>query len=362
MEKKTENIMFSVVDYEKPVKPSIEEVVGNGKSIVNWGTDNQYPQHLIDYYNDSVTMHACIDRITDYIVGDGVIMSDDIAQWEEKVNGRGEQMMDLIKQLAHDYIMYGGFAIQIVYSKLQTKVELYALDFAKCRTNEDHSIIRYNRKWGKYTEKGNEYAAFGTAAVDDAYTQVYYYNGGRRTVYPIPTYHGALNAILTEAEAGRYALNTLANGFACRYMIEFIGGMELPESQKKALEKGIKEKFTGSDAQNFMLYWGASDTESMKVSKIENDTETVEKYNAIEKSSRSSILAAFGMSPLLLGLTDGLSTGFSTQEFSDTFKLYQRTFIAPMQKQIERSLMSIIGGTIKIKPFNINFTEDTANE
>lgn len=354
-----EKMVFSVVDYEKPLKPSYEETISTSSAIVNYGEDNKLPQFLHDCYLNSSTLKTIIDRAVDYSIGEGLEIATTLAKWKEVVNKKGETLEEVVKQLFYDYWTYGGFAIQVVYSKLNTIAAVYALDFAKCRTNERHDKIIYNRKWGKYSQKGVEYPAFDkTKFKDGEYSQILYFNGGARTVYPLPTYFGAINDILVDIKSGEYGINSMNNGFACRYIIEFLGGEGLPNEQKKAIEKGIKEKFTGSDSQNFMLYWGNSDTESLKISKIENDTDTVERYNAIRSAAKSNIFAAFGASPLLFGLSEGVNTGFSVDEFSNSFKLFNKTVIYPAQKAMEKVLYRLFDGDIKIKPFKIDFENE----
>ena len=58
-----------------------------------------------------------------------------------------------------------------------------------------------------------------------------------------------------------------------------------------------------------------------------------------------------------MGLVNGISTGWATQEFSDSFKLFQKTVIKPQQDIIVEALEKITGAKngIHIIPFEIDF-------
>ena len=50
------------------------------------------------------------------------------------------------------------------------------------------------------------------------------------------------------------------------------------------------------------------------------------------------------------------STGFNEQEFSESFKLYNRTVVRPIQRNISNTLDKIFGmeGSITITPYSID--------
>jgi hypothetical protein len=63
-------------------------------------------------------------------------------------------------------------------------------------------------------------------------------------------------------------------------------------------------------------------------------------------------------------LTSEANTGFSTEEFEQSFKLYNRTQIQPVQRLICDAYDKIYGqkGVLTIKPFSLDGnTEDNVN-
>ena len=360
---KEERLLLSVVDVEKKytIDPA-ETVYGGGTAIVSWGRDNDLPKLLTTCYEKSATLKAAIDMSINYVDGDEVIVTDEAAAWKEKVNRRGQDMQTLISHITYDYYVTGCFAIQIIYNAFGP-CELYPLDVTRCRLNEARDRVFYSKKgWTKYSTKSDEYRRFGFAEYDPKNpTMIYFYNGAgvKRTYNPAP-WGAALDDVLTEIEASRYCLNTTTNGFAARYLINLPDTANLDNEQKKAIEDGIRTKFCGYDAEsNFMIYYANDEGKSLTVNKIEAD-ESPERLQTIRDGARTNIFTSLRISPLLCGVSVGTSTGFATQEFSDSFKLFDRTVAAPVRKVITTAVNDCIGvqDGVVIKPFTISFSNE----
>ena len=352
-------IQLSVLDIESKYVVSPDETTYGNKSLVTWGMDNQLPVLYHNCYNKSATLKAIIDGTINYILGDDIVLDESAAYWREKVNRTGLTMRQLISKMAFNLNVYGGIAIQVIFNKLGQVVELFPLDFGRCRTNEDGTKIYYAKKWTKYQTKSQEFDRFDPKNINkDNPTQIFYYkNDTTNSVYPLPPYAGALYDVLTEIECAKYSLNTVARGFSAKYVFNFPEANNLTDEQKDGIEEAIKNKFCGSENEtNFMLYWKNEDGSGIEINKIESD-ETPERYIAIKDNARTNIFVAMRTTPLLMGLVNGISTGWATQEFSDSFKLFQKTVIKPQQDIIVEALEKITGAKngIHIMPFVIDF-------
>ena len=352
-------IQLSVLDIESKYVVSPDETTYGNKNLVTWGMDNQMPVLYHNCYNKSATLKAIIDGTINYVLGDDIVLDDSAAYWREKVNRTGLTMRQLVSKMAFNLNVYGGIAIQVIFNKLGQVVELFPLDFGRCRTNEDGTKIYYAKKWTKYQTKSQEFDRFDPKNINkDNPTQIFYYkNDTTNSVYPLPPYAGALYDVLTEIECAKYSLNTVARGFSAKYVFNMPEANNLTDEQKAGIEEAIKNKFCGSENEaNFMLYWKNEDGSGIEISKIESD-ETPERYIAIKDNARTNIFVAMRTTPLLMGLVNGISTGWATQEFSDSFKLFQKTVIKPQQDIIVEALEKITGAKngIHIMPFVIDF-------
>ncbi len=349
---------FSVVDTDRNFVIDYDENQTNGKTFVNWGVDNRLPQHLTFLGRNSATLSAILNSTVGYICGNGVNVSDDASKWKESVNRRGETWEDIIAQAGYDLLLLGGFALQIVYSKLGTVAEVYALDFSRCRSNYNNTKIFYAPKWGTWTSKYEEYDAFDREHIGESYTQIYYYKGTSRRVYPNIPWEGAVNDARTEVEAGNLQLNEMANGLSAKTIIT-LPDAGLTDPEKDEVEEAIKTKFAGSNAtSSFFVAWKQEDGGEVKIDSIKTEDDS-NKFITIKKSARENLFIAYRCNPVLVGLNTERSN-FNRTEFAEAFALYQRTVVSGYQRRLEKAINTIIAvpNGVQIIPFTLEREED----
>lgn len=357
-ENKELDIKLSVLDIERKYKLDFNEYSDTkSSSYIKWGEDNQLPLLFKNCYQQSATLKSVIDGTINYILGDDIIVNDSAAKWSKKVNRTGMSMRELIAKTSFNLLDFGGFAIQVIYNKLGVPVELFPLDFSRIRLNESGTKVYYAKKWSKYQSKFEEYDIFNPDKINpNNPTQIYVYKGDLTlSIYPMPPYAGAIYDVLTEVECAKYSLNTVANGFSAKYIINFPEGNNLTDEQKEGIKEAIKNKFTGSESEsNFMLYW-ADGEQNLQVEKIEGD-ESPERFIAIKDNARQNIFIAMRCTPVLFGLPN-VSNGFSVTEYRDSFALYQKGVVAPYQDIIIEAISKVTftEDPITIKPFEIDF-------
>ena len=343
-----DKLSFSVFELEKTEMPDGKETVRSGYDYVSWGKDNRFPNDLYDMYQNSAILQSVINGTADYVFGSGVISAFDV------VNDKYETLEDVVKRCVFDLLIFGGFAIQLMYKG--GKVEaMYWLDFQKCRKSEDEKKIYYSDDWGKYAKKALEYNAW-TPDTDKG-TCIFYYKGHKtRGIYPVPMYIGALKSVKISTEISNFHLNNITKGFASNAVISFNNG-EPDEDTKARIEKDVKEKFCGTDnAGSFLLLFNDSKDNACEIAKIQDDKFDL-KYDALAKSVKEDIFIAFRATPTLFGLPNE-NNGFSKQEYLESFELYNKTVVVPLQKDVERAFKSI-GFVIKFKTFKLDDTSKT---
>lgn len=343
-----DKLSFSVFELEKTAMPDGKETVRSGYDYVSWGKDNRFPNDLYDMYQNSAILQSVINGTADYVFGSGVISAFDV------VNDKYETLEDVVKRCVFDLLIFGGFAIQLMYKG--GKVEaMYWLDFQKCRKSEDEKKVYYSDDWGKYAKKALEYNAW-TPDTDKG-TCIFYYKGHKtRGIYPVPMYIGALKSVKISTEISNFHLNNITKGFASNAVISFNNG-EPDEDTKARIEKDVKEKFCGTDnAGSFLLLFNESKDNACEIAKIQDDKFDL-KYDALAKSVKEDIFIAFRATPTLFGLPNE-NNGFSKQEYLESFELYNKTVVVPLQKDVERAFKSI-GFVIKFKTFKLDDTSKT---
>ena len=356
-DKKTENSVkntqFLSFSLEMPEVPEFIERSYSGKEWYYWGRDNKMPSYLYGLYEKSALMQTIINTTTNFVLGnsiESVYKPNEDETWE-----------DVIRNLSIDYLIYGGFAIQIMYNKLGQIKGLNWLDMRKCRTDEEHRKVFYSKEFA--TKSAPSYIEFPVWERGKEYrntSAVYFYTGGKRTVYPLPRYSGSIKDIETGIRISNYHLNAITNNFNGNFVLNFNNGIPA-DDVKKELERKVKEKFCGdSNAGSFLLVFNDSKENGVTVERIADDA-TDKKYEQLRDQTITSIFTGFSAPSQLFGyaLTGNV---FSKQEYQDAFNLYQRLQVLPIQNLFGRVFENIYGveEAIKFVPFEL--TEQANDE
>lgn len=344
---KDKQMKFSVFEMDRPALPEMKELVRSGFDYVSWGADNRFPNDLYDMYQNSAILQSIINGTADYVFGSGILSAFDV------VNDKYETLEDIVKKCVFDYLIFGGFAIQLMYKG--GKIEgMYWLDFQKCRRSEDEKKVYYSDDWGKYAKKSLEYNSW-TPDTDKG-TCIFYYKGHKtRGIYPVPLYIGALKSVKISTEISNFHLNNITKGFASNAIISFNNG-EPDEDTKDKLNKAIREQFCGTDnAGSFLLMFNESKENAVEIAKIQDDNYD-KKYSDLTKAVKEDIFIAFRATPELFGFPKE-GSGFNSEEYLQSFSLYNKTMVMPIQKDFERAFKSM-GIVIKFKTFTLEDTTD----
>ena len=345
--------------WEKLIPSAKESDNYSGKGYVSWGDDNNYSGYLNNLYNNVSKLKSLVDSSTDYVCGDGSECL--VPGFEKEVNPKHETFEDILKNLVRDYFIYGGFAVQVVRNALGEIADLYNVDYSCVRVNKDKTVAYYSEEYAKKYARSNKtirYPIWSDVAKDDV-SIFYYSNSSVLNVYPTPVYGAAIRACEIQMKIDKFHLSAISNNFVPSYLISMNNGMPTVE-QKEEIEKMISEKFANPDnAGNFLLSFANSKDNALTVSKIDTN-DFSEKYKAASDRSRQELFSAFRCSPLLVGVVGDVNTGFSTSEFADSFKIYNRTMIKPVQKLVINAFNRLFGtdGSIMIRPFSLEDVDD----
>lgn len=346
-----DKMIFSAFEFETKELPDTREVVRSGFDYVSWGTNNRFPQELYEMYLNSAILQSVINGTADYVFGGGVISAFDV------INDKMETLEDVIKKCVFDYLIFGGYAIQLMYKGGAVQA-MYWLDFQKCRRSEDEKKVYYCDEWGKYNKKCLEYNSW-TPDMNKG-TCIFYFKGHKsRGIYPIPMYIGALKSVKISTEISNFHLNNITNGFASNAIISFNNG-DPDDDTKKRIEDAFKAKFCSTNnAGSFMLLFNESKENAAEVTRIQDD-QFDKKYDSLSKNVKEDIFIAFRATPTLFGLPNE-NNGFSKEEYFESFKLYNKTVVKPIQKDIERHFKTL-GFVIKFKEFKLEDDDTTKDE
>lgn len=327
------------------------------KGFWMWGENNDYPQYLDGLYKSVATLHSIIEGTIDFVVGDKIDIDDIV--WGVQVNDRGDTIEDLCADITRDYLKYGGFAINVVRNKTGNVGGLYFIPLERLRFNEHRTEFYYSRDWSKSIGrvKYTKYPKFDPQGKET--NSIYVYTNNRTDIYPAPKWAASVKAAEIERQVNDYHLNSICNGFSASYMISMNNGIP-SETEADEIEENMLEKFTGSGNGGRLIINFANDKEhSAELSKLETE-DAGEKYKSLVERTKNELFTSFRATPNLFGLST--ATGFSTEEYLEAFKLYNRTAVRPIQNILVRTINYILGKEIVITPFSLEEKENKVVE
>ena len=368
------HVSFAAIDQYVETNIVLPTERVTNRDFVEWGKGNNYPGYLLDLYNNVTTLRSIINGNIDFVTGDDVTilpLGDRFA--EGIMNTRGDLITDIVRDLAKDYNLYGGFALQIIRDHNGDVAEIYYIDMRFIRSNKENDVFYYNEHWEKGGRKdviiypkflrNLDWASLSDEERDRHASSILFIKNVHTQVYPAPMYAASVLSCEIEKAISQYHWNSLNNNFCPDIIINFNNG-DPGDEIKEEIVSDLEEKFSGyQNGKRFMVSFNKDRMSAVTIDTIKTD-DFSERYKALEESCRRQIFSAFRAQPLLFGLNSDVSTGFSTDEFEQTFKLYNRTQIRPVQRLIADAFDRIYGskGVLTIKPFSLESnTEQEVN-
>ena len=314
---------------------------------MKFGVDNQYPEYLISLYNQSSIHASCVNSIVQAITGEGLITEDE--QILKVANREGESWNDIFGKVALDYKLFGGYALEIIYSRDRSKIaEIYHVDFSHVRAmekNERNKIPGYyiSHDWKpiwNYTiqdedKKLPSLPAFNLQKRADEPKQMLYHNPYRpgQQYYPLPDYVGGSKVIDLDQEVDNFHISNIKNGLAPSLAITTYTNAN--DEERMAIENMLRLQYEGTSNAGNMLYMDVADP-SLKpdITPIpQNGADDY--YTTLNDVVSQKILTAHRItSPALLGIKENTGLGNNAEELETAYRLFLNTVVLPFQQQI----------------------------
>lgn len=326
--------------------PIIEE--SKNKDFVQYGSDNNYFQYLIDRFLYSNTNHAIITGVTNMVYGKGISATDSNRKPDEYAQMMSLIKGDCLKRVALERKLLGMAAMQVVYSKGKvTRIDhfpMQTLRAEKCNDKGEIEAWYYHHDWSKYRNGDvlKRIPAFGFGNGNEVelyivkpYISGYYY-------YTPIDYSGALPYAKLEEEIADYLINDVMNGFSGTKVINFNNNIP-PEEKRQEIANDVKRKLTGAKGDKVIVSFNASKDNQTTVDDIPlNDAPAHYEYLSSECFEKL-IVGHRVTSPMLLGIRDtggGLSN--NADEIETATRLFDNIVIRPYQIEIIDALDVIL--------------------
>jgi hypothetical protein len=337
---------FKTIPRNNETNGRISFIERKNQFYISFGADNGFPNKLIDLMNYSSIHGTCVNATVDSIIGNG--LTSNMPETLDFANYEKESWNDILKKVAKDLKLFGGFALEIIWSKDRTAIaEVYHIDFSYLRAKEKNfrgKIPGYYiwDEWNGINSYVNQsledipfLPSFNPNTKLEEPSQIYVYQAYRPGMryYPVPDYIGALKVIELDAQVDNFHLNNITNGVVPSIAITTFTNAN--EEEREAIEIMLRNQYGGTENAGSLIYMDVDSPENAPViTPIDHRNGTDVYYTTINDLVAQKILTAHRItSPMMLGIkTEGQLGG--RQEVQDAYLLFTNTVIKPFQQVI----------------------------
>lgn len=314
----------------------------SAKDFVSYGEQNDFPQYLVDLMNNSSIHETCINAIVEAIQGDGLTAEPSFVL--EKANSK-ESWNDVFSKVALDYYLFGGFALEVIYNKMRTKIsQVYHVPFAQIRAKEANyrgecEGYFLSRDWDKQKHQMDEKACVYLPAFDfekrsEEASQLFYYKPyhPQQEYYPLPAYVGALKVVELDTKIDTWHVSNISNGMTPSIAITtYTNGTD---EDVRTIEQNLRANFTGETNSGAMVYMDVASRDEKPDIDVITPNGGDDYYTTINDMVVQKVLTGHRItSPMLVGIrTEGALGGRA--EMLDAYTLFLNMVIKPFQQDI----------------------------
>lgn len=323
----------------------------SNKDWVAYGANNLYPNFLIELANSSALHGAISISISDQIKGQGIRIKDGVEDsklqaYIDACNLQGESLHEVVSKLSKDYTLFGGFAINNIWNKAKTGMELYHTDFSTLRSgklNQDGKVDTYyfSSDWSKvsFSTDGKNIKQFESFNPDgETGSQVFYYKpySPGNVYYPIPEYVGAISWANLDYLVSSFHTANLENGFFPSLFINMNNGIPDPERADE-IYSDLMQQFKGESKAGKIILNYSNGKETAPEVTVLNNNDNDTKFTDLANLILQQLLSGWRVtSPELVGIKTPGQLG--NQNIVEQQELFYNLVIKPKQDVIENKI------------------------
>jgi len=329
-----------------------------GQTWVSWGENNDYPQFLIGLYYNSSIHGGIVNSKVKYIASSGLdAQTNDLPKWELiKKNGNAPFSLDEISlMVAKDFELLDSFAILFRKNPISKFWDAHHVSTELIRKGEDSSFFYYSENW-KERNQTEEKTGFKKIkniedlSLEDKECLLYVSSRSKqhildektglltKSVYPIPSYSGAIKSIMASIEMNYFRYSEVVNSFKGGTMINIPTGAPDNEHDKKKLIAQLKGDATDRDKQGGIVVTFSRGSENAPTVTQINGNNLDQRYLLTQESIIDDIMVGHSViSPTLFSIKTAGQLGGS-QELETAYQLFMNNYALERQKIITDAL------------------------
>lgn len=317
----------------------------SSKRIKGYGSNNDYPQKILEIVNSSGTGSVCMATYIKFVEGGGFL---DQVLADAILNTRGEKANSLLRKFAKDFKNFNGFACLIKYDGLGMPSEYFNIPFEHCRIEINNK--EYTGRIAVYPDwTGIEGKPFKMQDVkfinhydplmvieemteaggpENYLGQILYFTADGEFEYPISPFDPIITDMLTEESVSTVKHRNAKNNFLPAGMIIRKGirprtladgsiDPHDPYNQQQVESETTIKKWQGDDQACKMIVV-TIDADEEKPEFVPFTTNNYDRqYELTEKTVQQNIAGMFKIPPVLRGVDVG--NGFGSDLLTNAY-------------------------------------------
>lgn len=312
--------------------------IDQSKGFIKWGRKNDHPAQLLFWFNNSAQHGGIVKGKARYIAGLS-ITSDTAQMWLENANIK-EDWHQLIKKIALDETIFGGYCLRVSSNVFGQPVQYSHVDFAKCRISECGGYVMYCENWkDTYKFPISSFPLYKKGVVG---TSMYYYKAYSPNInkiesaYPEPEYLPASLSIDTSCRLATYYNSLVQKNFNPSAIVTIFNG-ETDQSKRQKIVDRLKQDQSGEDnAGDALVIFTTKDGKATEVNTMAGH-DLADQYIELGKEIQQNILSGHNVNGVLFKIKVEGQLGTRT-ELIEAHEQFINEYVKVKQEQLEEML------------------------
>lgn len=356
--------MIDILNFSKNIElPRIK--FNRGRNLVEWGSNNLYPDYLLDLYNfsGSSTHKSIINKKVKMLCGNG-IEADGLS---DKVR---QKLEDESFKLFLDQEIFNGFALEVIFANDGSIYDVNHVHFANVRKgyhdnqekiieefgesffwiSDDWKHYRKEEYTPKYIRRFDPNVRLGRSLI---YFEQYNPYNSTQWSYPIADYSTSLNYIEIDNEISKFHLDDVKSGFMQSLMINFADG-DRPQEIKEEFYRDFNRKFKGSEGQKLFISYSDGKDNAPEILPFEANNSD-ERFIMLKDVVEENIVRGHEIPPQILIVQPGKLSG--TEDRYELLQEFNNTYVQPRQKKLSDIFSNLFDTEVEFKSYTEKVSE-----
>lgn len=323
--------------------------------IVQFGSDNLFPQILDQLYYTSAIHGASINFVANATVGGGYEYVIPLNTGKEKVDmftfEKVNKFKKIVRELAKDYLIHKRVTILITRDKKGKFLEMKRIHPAYIRNSQDLTKFVWCKDWSRRTGMVT-YDRYNASKIQEQSLYVFQAETVGQDIYPLPSYISVLNDIYTDGEIAFLQKANIQNSI---WPTVVIRNPKIFESEEEinAFKVALNDNSGAAHAGKILVLTGNGLEMTPMIQELRMNAND-KLFDSTLDTITNKICIAWGLNPAIMGVKIQGSLGNAT-ELQMSYGIFEKNIILPLRMEMEEiydDLLDIAGIQNSIKLVN----------